>query len=101
MKYLALLLTFFLFSLTVFAQVDKDDEFVSTIELISAPVDSLFLIEFETDDRIKHIKYAKSVYYKPRDFLIVSWSDNVLDVLDELPHYDLRGYPVITTIKKQ
>lgn len=46
MKYLILLLTFFLFSLTVFAQVDKDDEFVSDVQWIIAPVDSMFIIEF-------------------------------------------------------
>ncbi len=104
MKYLALLLTFFLFSLVVFAQVDfnvPDDEFVSDVQWIIAPKDSVFYVIFETDDRVTRIKFARSLYYKPRDFLILSPDENVFFMLDELTHYSLRGYPTIFKFKEE
>ena len=101
MKYLALLLTFFLFSLTVFAQVDKDDEFVSDVQWIIAPVDSIFYVIFETDDRVIRIKSGHSIYYKPSDFLMVADDDKVFERLDEVEHYDLRGYPTIFKFKEE
>ncbi len=100
MKKLVLLLALFLISLSLFSQV-KDDEFVSDVQWIIAPVDSMFIIEFTTDDKFKYVKYGKSVYYKPRDFLMFADDEYVFERLDEIEHFDLFGYPTITTIKRE
>lgn len=100
MKHLIVLVSFFLFSLVVSAQV-KDDEFVSDVQWIIAPADTIFYIIFETDDRIVRIKFARSVYYKPSDFLMVADDDKVFERLDEVEHYDLRGHPTIFKFKEE
>lgn len=100
MKKFILSLAFLFLSLTAFAQ-SIDDEFVSDIQIINAPADSVFVIQFKTDNGDEFVVHARSVYYKPRDFIIMSQYDNILEVLDEVDHFDLKGYPVITTIKKK
>lgn len=54
-----------------------------------------------TDDKFKYVKYGKSVYYKPRDFLMFADDEYVFERLDEIEHFDLFGYPTITTIKRE
>lgn len=104
MKHLLVLIAFFLFSLVVFAQVDfnaPDDEFVSDVQWIVAPKDTIFYVIFETDDRVIRIKSGHSIYYKPSDFLMVADDDKVFERLDEIEHYDLRGHPTIFKFKEE
>lgn len=100
MKKLVLFLALFLISLSLFSQV-KDDEFVSDVQWIIAPKDSIFYVIFETDDRVIRIKSGHSIYYKPSDFLMVADDDKVFERLDEIEHYDLRGHPTIFKFKEE
>lgn len=105
MKKLLTFIVFLFLSISVFAQVDfnapDDDEFVSDVQWIIAPKDSIFYVIFETDDRVIRIKSGHSIYYKPSDFLMVADDDKVFERLDEIEHYDLRGHPTIFKFKEE
>jgi hypothetical protein len=86
---IALLLSLFLF-LSVTAQIntdtlsaaEKEDISVSTYEIIVAPLDSIMLVKFTTVDDVRVAIYTNAVYYRPGDFLIVSWSRDIMDIIE-------------------
>lgn len=70
------------------------NEPISTVQILTAPQDSVFHISFQTTDLVEWEVVAKSVYYRPYDFIVISNSVELGEIMTQ-PLLYLKGHPTI------
>ena len=102
---IVLFLSLFLFLSSVSAQTNVDtlsttdrEESVSTTNVVIAPLDSIMLVQFTTVDDVRVAMYTNAVYFRKGDFIKLSWSRDIIDIVESKEMYYVKG-PIEITYK--